>query len=133
MSLFLSLFLPLSLFSVLVYASDFVERQEQPEGFLLHKASLLMISVMLITSNAAHCVFLTRDLLENVIKEIEADNKSLPFFKYNFSPPTFFIPYALNFFLILPFFALQEDNMCIHKVLNRVHTICQHNSPACYV
>lgn len=42
-SLYLSLSLCFSL-SLLVYASDFVERQEQPEGFLLHKASLLMSS-----------------------------------------------------------------------------------------
>ncbi len=67
--LFVSLSLPLPL-SVLVYASDFVERQEQPEGFLLHKTSLLMSSI--ITSNAAQCVFLTHDLLpENVIEEIQ--------------------------------------------------------------
>lgn len=83
-SLFLSLsfsralFLSRSLSSVLVYASDFVERREQPKGFLLHKTSLLMSSVVLITSHAGQCVFLTRDLLPgNVTEEIEMYHKPL--------------------------------------------------------
>lgn len=48
-----SFFVPVSpvflfFLSVLIYVSYFAERQEQPEGFLLHNTAL-------VTSNAPHC------------------------------------------------------------------------------
>lgn len=118
---------PFSLFTVLVYASDFVERQEQPEGFLLHKTSLLMQCYVHIQSMSNTW---------SPFRESYWGNRTLPqistFYLLLKKKPisTLFhwhsdIFYTMLFLLLLIWPPLQEGSMCNHKALVRVRILCQ--------